>query len=74
MVSLAVQTTQSQHLNCCTISLLLPTTCFGHSFDHHKLASCKYKKEKFHRRGLPFYNIFPFSTCIFLPDDGQTID
>ena len=30
--SLSVQSTQSQHLNSCTFNLLLPTTCFRHSF------------------------------------------
>jgi hypothetical protein len=32
---LTIQTTPSQYLNFCKFSLLLSTSCFGHSFDHH---------------------------------------
>jgi hypothetical protein len=35
--SVTVQTTQSQRLKFCTFSLLLPATCFGHTFDRHEV-------------------------------------
>ena len=35
-LSLTVQSTQSQDLNYCTFSLLLPTICFGHLFDRYQ--------------------------------------
>ena len=37
--SITVQSMQSQHLNFCMFTLLLPTACFGHSFDHHQVGN-----------------------------------
>ena len=71
---LTIQPTQSQHLNSCTFNLFLPTTRFGHSFDHHQEEKYKYNKEKCYRRGLPFCSILPFRICIFLRDDVNKLN
>ena len=39
-------TTKSQHLDSCIFNLLLPTTCFGHSFDHHHVEKMQILKWK----------------------------
>jgi len=38
--SLTVQSTHPHYLKFCTFKLLLPITCFGHSFDHHQVEIC----------------------------------
>jgi len=56
---MTVQCTLSQHLNFFTFTLLLPTTCFFHSFDRHQV-----NKNAF----------FMFVLAFILPDDGQMND
>jgi hypothetical protein len=43
--------------------LLLPTTCFSNSFDHHQLEKIQVQKGKMLNK-----------RHFFLPDDGQTND
>jgi len=74
LLVLTIQSTQSQHLNFCTFDLFLPTTRFGHSFDHHYVQKFKYKQEKCYRKDFTFCIIFPICTCVFLHDDGNKLN
>jgi hypothetical protein len=38
---LTIQYTQPPQRNFCTVSLLMPATCFGHSFYHHQIKKWK---------------------------------
>ena len=53
--SLKIQTTQSQHLNFCTFRLLLPTTCFGHSFDHHQVEEMQVQRGNMLLKASPLH-------------------
>jgi len=52
---------QSQHLNFCMFTLLLPTACFGHSFDHHQVE----------KKNASYVEFFLFVLAFFLIDNGQ---
>ena len=58
--SITVQTTQSQRLKLCTFNILLLTTCFGHSFDHHEVEQMQVQNVL--RMRLPDHN--PSTKCI----------